>query len=193
MKRQRNYSEEYRRRIERGKSVGLTKRQARGHGGNRQRREGNPFSDLAPDHPLHLATEAMRKGTAMTRAARSFHLSPETLRNFLDDNATVVLRKGRVVIAEDRRRFVMPIYSNRRSRKVTVHADQRDRIAQYHSAIGRFLETNDARILEPFERERVRDVFGRTHLLETDPNTLYELSAAGEFEFATLYKELVIL
>ena len=62
---------------------------------------------------------------------------------------------------------------------------------KYMSAVGRFLETNDLSALAPFVGRSVVDLSGKEHPLETRPNVLYRLAAAGEHTFEQVYKIVI--
>ncbi len=56
------------------------------------------------------------------------------------------------------------------------------------AAVGAFLRTNDADLLAPFAGQSVIDAAGIAHPLETDPNTLFRLAAAGGEVFHAIYR-----
>ncbi|WP_293611983.1 hypothetical protein [Ponticaulis sp.] len=126
----------------------------------------------------------------MTPTAKRLGIAPERLGRFLRENALVEKKSGRIRIIQDRRQFAMPMFSNGRSRNVKVSSDARDQISQYLVSVTRFLNSNDVSHLEPFKGLKVRSTSGRSYIFETDPNRLYEMYEAGEFDIAILYKPL---
>lgn len=58
----------------------------------------------------------------------------------------------------------------------------------WRNAVNRFLDDNDVRHLDPLRGETIRDADGRVYRLETRPNVLYRLDAAGRGNFEQIYK-----
>ena len=186
-----DYALQYRRRIERGLARGLTRQQARGHGGLKKATKSPILKTLDPSDPLFRGFEAVRQGEAMTPTAKKLGISPERLSRFIKDNADVERRSGRLTIKESKLISIVTVFSHGRSRKVVVDTKNRDRIVEYMTAVEAFLANRNVGALKPFEGEDVTDTRGNKHRLETNPNRLLELEAAGEREFLTVYKGLV--
>lgn len=191
-KRKRNHAEAYRKRIERGLARGLTLQEARGHGGIRKKSKAAKLVPINPTDPLFQGFEAVRKGAAMTPTARRMRISTERLSRFIKANADIERRSGRILIVQDRLISVLPVFTNGRSRKITVYGRQRDWIAQYMTAVETFLKTRDASHLAPYVDVRVKDTRGKSYPLETNPNRLLELESVGELDFIITYKGLAV-
>ena len=105
MPRKRNYQAEYRRRIERGLARGLSRSQARGHPKANERAI-EPIVTKG-DPGLEAAIREMNRGTSMTAASRSRHVSAERLRRFLvqeelaerENHLLIMFQLGSIVMA----------------------------------------------------------------------------------------------
>ena len=85
----------------------------------------------------------------------------------------------------------MPIFSGGRQLAITVGSKSASLIARYMSAVSQFLRTNDPKYLAEFEGGSVRNVRGKVHPFETDPNALYRLSSAGAEPFEDIYRIVI--
>jgi hypothetical protein len=129
----------------------------------------------------------MKRGASLTEAARANRISRERLRRYLQEH-TESVRKGRVWIIRDTRKFQLPIYSRGRVLIRWWHSDQASLVGQYLQAVGRFLPTGNTSTLDPFRGEGATDAQESFHPFETDENTLYRLDSAGEASIPEIYK-----
>ena len=186
MKTRRNYKAEYRRRIERGLARGLSRSQARGHAtASEQPIEAAPVD---ADPKIDAAILKMNRGTSMTAAARSRHISIERLRRFLalEDLAE---RVGRRWVINDNRPRQVPVMTGGRIRILTVDGfDQAHLVGEHHHAVGEFVRTNDIEFIKPFEGKSVRVANGRKYPLETDPNALHRIASMDTPPFHEIYE-----
>ncbi len=191
MARRRDYLAEYSRRVQRSLARGLSRSQARGHP-----RPGEVHVSVrtvrpAYDRTLEEGLKEVRSGRSVAQAARSVHVSPERLRDYLAQTGVAEKRGGRWMVMEDQRPRAMPIYSKGRELEITVAGHPDAAFAgRYMAAVGLFLDTNDPSYLAPFEGEGVGDVRGRWHPFETRPNELYRLTEGGPAPFEEIYKIL---
>ncbi len=182
---QRNYREEYRRRIERALARGLSRSQARGHA-----RPGEvvlrPRAKVTQsDERLEQALRALRATGNQKLAAKTAHVSPERLRRFVRENK-LAEREGLRWRMIDRE---WTIITDGHLKKIRVGKPETSSLlGRYLSAVGAFLDTNDISKLEPFRGVSATDIAGRVHPLETRPNTLYRLAAAGSEGFEQVYR-----
>jgi hypothetical protein len=65
------------------------------------------------------------------------------------------------------------------------------KVGQFMSAVGRFLNTNDASSLQEYAGQGVQDEEGIFHPFEVRPNVLYRLSSTGEDSFESVYRIVV--
>jgi hypothetical protein len=186
--RERNYPEEYRRRIERQMAQGRSRSQARGHPGANERAVRSGSKKTKSDPKLEQALRQLRASNNQSKAAKSAGISPERFRRFLRSNK-LAKRKGRRWLITDNRERQVIVISDRREISITVRGFKRASLAMSHrAAVRAFVDTNDPSHLKPFEGESVTDTAGHVHPLETDPNVLYRLAAAGSEGFEQIYR-----
>lgn len=185
-KRKRDYKHEYRRRLARGKKLGLSRPAARGHArvGERPRPAGISTN---PQGAEETGLKMMKRGTSLKEAARANRISQEKLRRYVREN-THSTRTGKIWKIVDLRRFHLPIYSRGQIVEVWLSAAEASKAGEYLSAVGRFLPTGDTSQLKPFVGDGVRDTSGAFHPFETGPNTLYRLDNTGELSVPEIYK-----
>lgn len=166
-KRQRNYKAEYKRRQERGAAKGLSRKQARGHGGAGRGEK--------PDGKLVRAYAQFRnEGGSAERAARENKVAPERLREFLKQQGAVKLPGGRWAPLTE-------FYAEGRHLNLPVPDPRERRLASdYLSAVKLFRATNDAKILKAFENKTVTDARDVVWTLETHPGVLRLLLQRSE-------------
>ncbi|SEE46428.1 hypothetical protein SAMN05444161_5847 [Rhizobiales bacterium GAS191] len=182
----RNYREEYRRRVDRALARGLSRSQARGHA--RSGEASIKRSGTKSDAKLEKALRTLRETNSQVFAAKNVGVSPERFRRFLREQS-LAQREGRRWKFTDLRPREVLVTSKGRERWIKVAGFERASLVGSHNeAIKRFLETNDISHLEPFVGVSVRDTSGRNHPLETRPNILYRLAAAGGEAFEQVYR-----
>ena len=186
MARKRDYKAEYQRRITNAAKRGLSRSQGRGHA-----RSGEaPIRRKAvrSDDSLEAALRRLRQTNNQARAAKEAGVSAERFRRFLRDNS-LAERRGRSWHITDKRCRRMTVITNGEERQITLRdADQASLNGEHLNAVKAFLRTNDIDLLRPFEGRSVIDAKGKSHLLETNPNALYRLAAAGSEVFHEIYR-----
>lgn len=186
MPRQRNHAAEYQRRLANGARRGLSRSQARGHA----------KAGEAPIRPARsddrerseAGLKAYRRGGNLAEAARSVGMSGERLRRYVREKVTV-RRLGRTLVIDDNRAREMTIISKGRVYKgILPNFNAASDNGEYLAAVRTFLLSNDPSPLRKFEGRSVTDTAGISHPFETDPNTLYQLAAAGTELFHNVYR-----
>ena len=158
----------------------------------RVRRDGQVGGLPRQDAHLEEGIRLVRDGVSMTQAAREIHVSRERLRRYIQRMGVGVREGRRWRIGPDRRPRYLPLYTRGRVIEVLVPGyEEAALVGRYMSATGRFQASNDPLILAPFVGASVRDVGGREHPFETEPNTLYRLMAAGPEPFEQIYRIVV--
>jgi hypothetical protein len=186
-KRVRDYKKEYARRVANGTGRGLSRAAARGHPRAGERPKVSSTAPIDPFSREELALRMMRRGSSLKQAAAQHKMSQERLRAYLKDN-TVARRVGQRWQIFDRRSRQFPIYSRGRLVTPWMYPDQASEAGRFMEAVKRFLPSGDKQILDPFVGWGVRDVVGKFHPFETDPNTLYELDHRGELVIPEQYR-----
>ena len=193
-RKQRQYAEEYARRIERAMARGLTRAQARGHPG-----AGTAYASgdktkakrSKPDRTLEDAIKAMRRGETLSAAAKRGHVGRERLAAYAKQHAGAS-RKGRKWTFKDTRTRRIPIIAAKEPHPVTI------RVNDYHAAelAGQhYLEASEAvenpELFPPFiakwEGRTITDVRGREYVLSTDPNQIFRAIGGEEIDWSRIY------
>ena len=83
----------------------------------------------------------------------------------------------------------MTVISGGEANEITLRDfDQASLNGKHLAAVKDFLRSNDIDLLRPFDGQSVIDTKGKSHPLETDPNALYHLAAAGSEVFHDVYR-----
>lgn len=186
MARSRDYKAEYQRRLARAATRGLTRSQARGHA-----RSGEAPIRPRPERDrdtLEAALKALRRSGIQSDAARTTGISTERFRRFLRENS-LAERRGRSWVFADNRDREMPVISRGVEKIRTLRGfDQASLNGRHLAAVDQFRRSNLIELLTPFEGLSVIDARGKSHPLETDPNTLHRLASAGSEVFHDVYR-----
>ena len=135
-----------------------------------------------------MALRTLRETNSQALAAKRAGVAPERFRRFVREQG-LAHREGRRWAFTDLRPRQVRVISKGRERWITVEGfEPASTVGAHNAAIKRFLETNDISHLEPFIGVSVRDISGRTHHLEVDPNALYRLASAGGEGFEQIYR-----
>jgi len=185
VRRERDYKREYQRRLERGLGRSLSRSQARGHA---RAGEASITGRLSlAERKLQQAVSDVRGGYTTERAARLNEVSTERLRRELD-RIGGEKRRGRWVVANDKRGFDVPLYTRGQRLKLKVNYTEAAKAGGFMSAVGSALTKNDPAWLKPFEGKGVFDLAGRFYVFETHINVLRRLDSSGPKPWEEHYK-----
>lgn len=133
----------------------------------------------------------LREDGSIASAAKAARTSPEKFQRFALKKKAI-RKKGKTWIVSRELRRQMLIYSDGKQITVTLPNQRSARIAgKYMSAVGAFLRSNNIRILDQFIDRGVKDVAGKRHVFETDPNQLYRLASSTDEAFEAVYRIVV--
>lgn len=188
MAKPRDYTAEYRRRIERGLRKGLSKAQARGHRRSHEPALSSKPGKRIPDNALQVALQALRTERSLKRAADSIGVSTERLRRVAQEQK-LIERSGRHwAISFNAPREIVILSGGRRLPVVVTSFDEASLAGRYMAAVHQMLRTNDADKLKPFQGQGVTDRNGQLFPLETNPNAVYRLLSSGDPGFESIYR-----
>lgn len=186
MGRPRNFKAEYKRRIANAAKRGLSRSQARGHA-KRGESTLRPAREIDTAR-LEAALRVMRQTGSQSAAAKELKISGERFRRFIRENS-LAQRSGRKWTFSDRPGRWMTVISDGQILWLNLPKfDQSSLNGEHLNAIKAFLPSNDIELLQPFVGRSVIDAKGKAHLLETDPNKLHRLAAAGSEVFHQVYR-----
>lgn len=148
----------------------------------------SPLSDIPVD--LDHARRLFMVTRSVSSSARSTGVSEGRLRrlirNFKLARWDKTKRKWKIT---DRVTREVGIASNGKSRSIVVRGFPRAQLAKaYTAAVKRFLETNDASVLAPFEGQAISDIRKNVYVLETRPNVLLRLANTGSDAEMKIYR-----
>jgi len=135
----------------------------------------------------HVVTE-VRTGASLHRAAQKFGLNVRRVRQ-LAPAAFRKLKNGRYAAkAFDRLLRVLVIPTRKELREIGVRdSRQSTLVAEYWSAVERYLATGDVSALRKFRGKHIIDSNGRRIPLLTNRGELDRLGSAGVFSFESIY------
>jgi len=138
---------------------------------------------------VHVIAKMRAEGVSLTQTSREFGLDPRVVRA----RAGSALRKtnsGRYVArTSDKLLRVLVIPSSQGLKEVAVRGSEiASKIAEYSSAVQKYLRTGDSSALKKFRRLKLMDEKGERIKLLTDLAELQKLGSAGVLSFESLYR-----
>jgi hypothetical protein len=191
-KRLRSYRREYRLRIKRGIAKGLSRTQARGH--SRANEKPSSIKRLRPlgDRRFQRGLRLLRKNKSLGEIAKELGTSRERLTRQLKTTKAVRKRGRRWFVRDDLPRRMLIFADGIAFIIIVGNLRAASAVALFMGAVGRFLRSNDPAELASFVGKSVRDISGKVHHFETDPEKLYELAHTGSESFEDVYRYVLV-
>ena len=152
-----------------------------------------PWSVLTPrqkffrEKSLSILSQTRRSKKSVTKLANEHEISLTTVLY----NTKGFKKSGRRWIAKRSDKISRVIKINEKGREVSIEInDSRTAslIGRYHNAVKQFLNTGNKKALKKFRKKKIKDINGKFHSLETNPQSLIEINERiEEPEFYELY------
>jgi hypothetical protein len=186
----RELSPAYRRRIERGVKRGRSLARSRGHQTRPIRQyESQAYFGRASYERVLQAASLMRRGKSLTRAAKIAGTTPDTIKRIA---GTSLVRgvNGRFTIkaVDHLYRSMKFLFPDGMGYVEVGNSREASKLGRYMNALRHYSHTGDATGLLPFRRKRLRTRQKIYIRFVTDLKLIDRLLAAGELEFASIYK-----
>ena len=137
---------------------------------------------------MEAAVLAMNRGASLSAAAKQEGVSRERLARFLLELGIGASDGRKWTMADARPWFIPTLSQGKVVRVVVATFADRSRAGAYWNDVGRFLRTNDIKILAPYRGQGVMDSrTGRFIPFEIDPNELHRIASAGMPQFHEVY------
>jgi len=178
-RKKRDHAAEYRRRIERGLKRGISRAQARGHPRYREKPIAKPTKMPFQEDRMAQAVANLHRGKSLTKSASEAGVSRERLRKFIRDNKIAARRKGRWKVNVKKLIWEFALYTRGHLEFVrSNNPEDVSRAMSFMASVRYFKQSQDISALERHRGESVRDVRGKVHPFETNPNIIYRLASS---------------
>lgn len=132
----------------------------------------------------------MRNGYSIKEATKEVGIVPRTVKHYI---GTALKSKNNILVpkATDHLLRKMRIYEDGKETWIQVKGlSKASLIGQYHSAVGRLVDSNEKNVLPPFEKIKIKEYKGKYHKLETNPKKIFEIfDQREEQEYFTIYSK----
>ena len=178
-KRKRDYAKEYQRRLERAKKRGLSRSQARGHPRKREKPISGKAKSPLKDDRIAQAVARLHRGSSLSQSAADSGVSAERLRKFVRDNRIATRRRGKWRVNIKKINWEVLLYTRGRAELIKFSdPEQVSQAMSFMASVRHFKDSQDKSTLDVYRGESVRDMHGKDHPFETNPNTLYRLASS---------------
>jgi hypothetical protein len=132
----------------------------------------------------------MRNGYSIIEATKEVGITPRTAKHYIGSS---LKSKNNTLVpkATDHLLRKMRIYEDGKEIWVQVKGlNKASLIGQYHSAVGKLVDSNEKNTLQPFEQIKIKEYKGRYHKLETNSKKIFKIfDQREEPEYFTIYSK----
>lgn len=139
------------------------------------------------DVRLQQALTTLRDTKDLRSAAKAARTTPIKFKREAISRKLIKRRGNAWFVSRDLHRE-MSIFSEGRTISIKLRTRSAQLAGKYMSAVGAFLRSNNIRILDQFIDRGVKDIAGKRHVFETNPNTLYRLASSTDDAFEQIYR-----
>lgn len=142
------------------------------------------------DGRLQAGLTALNHSGSILVAAKAARTTAENFKKAALKKRAIKKHGKLWIVSRDLQREML-IYSDGKKIAVNLRLGSARHAGRYMSAVGAFLRSNNIRILDDFIGRGVKDIAGKRHVFETDPNVLYQLASSTDEAFETIYRIVV--
>lgn len=139
------------------------------------------------DSRLQNGLVTLRASGDLGSAAKAARISQSKFKREALKRKLIKKRGKSWIVSRDLHRQML-IYSEAKQAPIKLRTGSARLAGKYMSAVGAFLRSNNIRILDEFIDRDVKDISGKRHVFETNPNTLYRLTSSTDEAFEHIYR-----
>lgn len=142
------------------------------------------------DERLQTGLTALNQSGSILVAAKAARTTAKKFKRAALKKKAIKKRGKLWIVSRDLFREML-IYSDSKQITVKLRLRSARQAGKYMSAVGAFLRSNNIRILDEFIDRGVKDIAGKRHVFETNPNVLYQLASSTDEAFEAVYRIVV--
>ena len=125
------------------------------------------------------AVALLHRGKSLSQSAADAGVSAERLRKFVRDNHIATRHRGKWKVNVKKLNWEVLLFTRGRAEPVRMNdPEEVSRAMSFMASVRHFRETQNVSVLDVHRGKGVRDLYGKYHLFETNPNTLYRLASS---------------
>lgn len=142
------------------------------------------------DERLQAGLTALNHSGSILVAAKAARTTTEKFKKAALKKRAIKKHGKLWVVSRDLHREML-IYSDGKQIAINLRLGSARHAGKFMSAVGAFLRSNNIRILDEFIGRGVKDIAGKRHVFETNPNILYQLASSTDEAFEAIYRIVV--